>query len=41
MTNAYPLKLSVGQLFGRVPFEITGFGLLMMLAFLTAACIAD
>lgn len=41
MTNAYPLKFSVGPLFGRGPFEITGFGLMMMLAFLTAAWVAD
>jgi phosphatidylglycerol:prolipoprotein diacylglycerol transferase len=35
MTNAYPLKFMIGS------FAVTGFGLMMMLAFLTAAWIAD
>ncbi len=35
MTNAYPLKFMIGS------FEVTGFGLMMMLAFLTAAWVAD
>ncbi len=35
MINAYPLQFSIGSI------EVTGFGLLMMLAFLTAAWIAD
>ena len=31
MINAYPLKFMIGS------FAVTGFGLMMMLAFLTAA----